>query len=223
MTDAEPTLEDYIAWMRDPDPDVRRNAAWVLGRQRDIRIVEPLLAAVNDEDADVRVRVMEALGNVKDARVIAPLMTALGHDSDAEVRACAARSLGNSEDPQAVDSLIGGLADSDGLVRTASAGALGAIPDARAIQPLVTALLRDADNDVLDQAAKSLVQIGGEQTVTALIESIDQAETPGVLIYIIETLGQLYDRRAVEPLTALLDHPDDGVRETVRWALKQLE
>src|SRR3990172_4793354 len=62
----EPTLEDFIERLRDPNPDVRLFAAWTLGRHRDPRMIEPLIEALADEDATVRVRVAESLGNMRD-------------------------------------------------------------------------------------------------------------------------------------------------------------
>ncbi len=198
---------------------MRRNAAWTLGRQRDARLVEPLIAALDDADGSVRVRVVEALGNQKDERVIEPLARVLERDSDAEVRAYAARALGNTGDGRAVDALISALDDAEGVVRAAAASALGAIPDPRAAGPLVRALLNDPDAQF--NAAHSLAQIGGAHTVDLLIDALKTGEA-AAKITMIETLGQLGDKRAVEPLKPYLDDPDEGIRETARWALRQL-
>src|SRR5215218_8730662 len=93
----ELTLEDYLAQIRThPDADVRRNAARVLGRQRDPRILPALMAAVTDSDSSVRLRVTEALGAWRDDSVTAALQTLL-QDDDSDVRAQAATSLGQGE------------------------------------------------------------------------------------------------------------------------------
>lgn len=218
----EPTLEVYIGWLKDADPDVRRNAAWTLGRQRDPRLVEPLINALHDDVADVRVRVVESLGNFKDERVVTALLDTLQSDADAEVRAYAAQSLARLPDAQAVEPLIAALDDDESLVRAAVAGALGAIHDPRAVGPLVSLLSGDADHDVRYYAAKSLSAIGGAVTVDALLAALKTATDTDVILRIVELLGQLVDSRAIEPLKALRDHHDEDIRETAQWALKQL-
>lgn len=217
----EPTIDDYLLWLNDDSPEIRRNAAWWLGRQRDFRIVEPLAQAADDPDANVRLRVAESLGSFKDERVVAPLARLLQHDSDTEVRAAAATSLGSALDVRGVEPLLAALKDSQAPVRAAAAAALGMLHDSRAVPALVDALLHDLENDVLFQAAKSLAELGGTQTVDLLLAALDAAE-PGVKMYIIETLGLLHDKRAIEPLKAYLDAPDIGLRETAKWALSKL-
>ena len=79
----EPTLDDYIQQLlHDPKPSVRQNAAFILGRQRDMRVIASLLQAANDTDATVRMRVVESLGawksNPEYTRLGPPLSTVHG-------------------------------------------------------------------------------------------------------------------------------------------------
>lgn len=217
----EPTIEDYLLRLQDENADVRRNAAWWLGRQRDITVVGPLIDAAQDEHPDVRLRVMESLGNFRDARVIAPLLAALAGDTSAEARAAAAQSLGRVGDASAVETLIAALDDAAPEVRTGAAQSLGQLADNRASEPLARALVADPDSDVRYFCAQSLANIGGPVTVDALLAVMPQAGD-GPLLYILETLGQLFDQRAVEPLRPYAEHEDEGIRETARWALRNL-
>jgi HEAT repeat protein len=219
---ADFSLEDTIAQLQhDPKPEVRRNAAWVLGRQRDPRIVAPLIAAADDADASVRVRVAEALGNLKDAQVIAPLLRLL-QDDDAEARLQAAKSVGMVGSEQAVEPLIAALRDSDASVRAQVTEALGSLHDGRAADPLVHAL-DDEDANVRYFAAQSLAQIGGESVISALITGLTKyADSPIMLIDILTTLGKLGDKRAAEAVQALANHAEADVREMAVWTLQQL-
>jgi HEAT repeat protein len=219
----EPTYEDYLIFLTDPDPDVRRNAAWWLGRQRDFRAIEPLIDALGDPDGDVRLRVAESLGNLRDEQTVEPLVTALEDDSGL-VRAKAALALGNQGDGRAVPGLIGRLGDDEAAVRSAAAEALGLLPDSRAIEPLVDVVVGDANPDVRHYASRSLDRIGGSRTVDALLAALEQRDPDAsARMYIAEVLAGLYDKRAVDPLRTLAESDEDeGVRATAEWALKQL-
>lgn len=222
MANSEPTVEDYIGWLTDPAADVRRNAAWMLGRLRDIRIVEPLIGAVQDTDPDVRMRVMEALGNIRDERVIEPLLTALHSEANPQVLAAAASALGRAGDLRALDPLVATLKHTDAVVRSAAAEALGALKDPQAAESLTHTLLSDSDSDTRYYASKSLVQIGGARVVDGLLAALSGDYAPEIKVPVIEILGQLYDQRAVDPLKPLAEDADEGVRETAKWALRQL-
>lgn len=119
----------------DPDADVRRQAAWVLGEIADPRAVEALITALrSDLRGRVRGSAAQALGEVADSRAVDPLIVALT-DLTVLVRSSAAYSLGKLADLRAVEPLITALrSDPDALVRLRAAGALGRIntPEARA-------------------------------------------------------------------------------------------
>jgi HEAT repeat protein len=219
----ELTLEDYIVNLNSPAADVRRNAAWILGRSRDIRIIEPLIAALNDPDTTVRVRVAESLGNLRDERTIPPLIAAAQQEADDEVRAQLIASLGRQGDSQIIDHLLTALQDDSVLVRGAAAEALVAIPDQRAIPALIQVLLEENDSNTRYHASRALGNIGGQATTEALIAALTQniEPQPDRKIALIEILGQLRDRRTVDALRNLLNDPDEGVVETAKWALRQ--
>lgn len=214
-------LEDYIALLKSPVADERRNAAWVLGRSRDIRIIKPLIASLTDTDSNVRLRVAESLGNLRDESIIVPLLTALEHETEAEVRASLIASLGRQNSPLVLINLITALQDASPVVRSAAAEALSLIPDEQAAAPLVKVLLHDDDVNTRYHVARTLSQIGGANTVQALSEALPVAESPERKIQIAEILGQLRDPQAIDALQTLLNDPDEGVVETATWALRQ--
>ena len=88
-----PLPPDVVAGMlKDKSPDMRKQAVFALGQQRDPKNAS-LNEALKDENADVRQQAAFALGQLRDARAVDPLITAL-KDSDPDVRKQAAFSLG---------------------------------------------------------------------------------------------------------------------------------
>lgn len=83
------------------DVQVRREAAYILGKIKDISAVEPLIRALNDPDSYVRRQAVDALGNIEDVRAIEPLNKALC-DSNSYVCQGAADVLRKIEDKKAM-------------------------------------------------------------------------------------------------------------------------
>ena len=117
------TVEPLMVALKDGDCNVRKQAAYALGRIGDVRAVEPLIAALKDTDRKVRSEAAYVLGKVGDARAVGPLMTAL-KDSDSHVRWAAAGALGKIGDARVVEPLIAVLKDGDRWVRGEAAEAL---------------------------------------------------------------------------------------------------
>ena len=73
------------------------------------------------------------------------------------------------------------------------------------------------------EAVQALGDIGGASAVTALIECLDDPDAP-VRIRVIETLGELGDRRAVPALRAVVgEDPDPGVVVVAKETLARLD
>ena len=87
----ENAVDGLLAALKDPDTDVRAQAAWALGQMRARRALPALLNAMSDE-ADVRRSVVRALGEIQDPATVTVLTAAL-QDPDAKVRRYAARAL----------------------------------------------------------------------------------------------------------------------------------
>jgi len=106
---------------------MRANAAEALGRLRDTRAVEPLIAALEDRDRNVQTAAAISLGQIGDVQAVEPLSGALQHGS-AGVRLAAASSLAELGDDRALDPLTRCAADDpDQQVRRAAAEAAAKI------------------------------------------------------------------------------------------------
>ena len=94
-------------------PDVRENAARVLGYLKDPRAVEPLIAVMMAKDtSDVPQEAAYSLGWISDRRAVEALIAAMmDEDMPASVKFRAVMALGRLEDPRAVEPLIAVLKD----------------------------------------------------------------------------------------------------------------
>jgi hypothetical protein len=66
-------LDFLIPALKDADSSVRGNAANLLGKVNDPRVVEPLIAALKDADASVQRSALLALSRTKDPRAASPM------------------------------------------------------------------------------------------------------------------------------------------------------
>lgn len=233
--------------LEDEDKDVRSQAAHALGRLRDTAATEALVRALKDSERSVRREVVTALGQIKDPRALQPVLDAL-LDSAPEVRNAAESVLMETRDLRAVEPLIVSLRHRREEVRRISARLLAAIGDRRAIRPLIQAL-KDSAADVRFEAATALRKLSGEdfgsdperwqrwhelyaaaQDIESRIAGdrvhayIGSLHNPSwaARAYAAKALGELGDRRAVNPLRGALWDRDPGVRRNAAEALGQL-
>lgn len=224
----------------------RTSGAQALGQVRDLRIVEPLVAALKDSSENVREAVVKALAQVGDMRAVESLIATLS-DRDEGVRQAAITALGQLRDVRAVEPLITvlqrygedtmsiafaaigriwSLPDVGRLGRTSSreradgAQALGQLRDVRAVEPLIE-LLYDPTWSVRMAAAEALGQIGEVRAVEPLITLLLDRKA-WVRQKTAAALGQLRDVQAVEPLVTVLVDDDSRVRQAAATALGQL-
>jgi HEAT repeat protein len=179
-----------IANLKNPDTAIRQNAADALGKFKDPRGIEPLIAALTDKDGEVRASAARALGVLHDRRATVPLI-ALLKDKDRDVQMSVSAALGDLKDPAAVAPLIAAMNDKslgDGRFATIALGKIGA----PAVETLI-ALLGNKDASVRRSAADALA---GSCMV-----------------------GKASDSRCVPPLIAAMRDPDSNVREAAAAAL----
>jgi hypothetical protein len=116
-------------------------------------------------------------------------------------QAIAASALGRLGDTRAIDALLGALKGSNRNNQRAAAWALGRIGDVRAVDALKAAL---KNVDVREPALEALIQLHALD-LTKLLACLKDKNEP-VRKAAAAELGALGDRRAVEPLVALVEN-----------------
>jgi HEAT repeat protein len=103
-------IEPLINALQDESSFVRGTSIEILGKTKDPRAVEPLIAVLKEDKSwQIREKAAEALGEIKDPRAVEPLIAVLKEDEsweEREVRKKAIRPLGEIKDPRAVEPLI---------------------------------------------------------------------------------------------------------------------
>lgn len=225
---------------------VRRNAAIALGNTKDPRAVEPLVNAIREDDSFVRISAAMALAEIKDDRAIGPLLAIIkeepryriiiGHaigkfgepaidpllemlnHSDSKVRYAAATALSDIQNPRIIEPMIKALEDEDSGVRREAIKALGKQNDPRAVLPLITML---RDSHVSDGAMNALIEIG-DPSVEPLICVLDHPN-PRVRWFAVYALGEIGNRRAINPLKAAMRDNNPTVRFIATTVLFRIE
>lgn len=168
------------------DPQVRQYAAYLLGKAKNPRAIQPLVEAMADFDKSVREQATLALSSIG--------KEAVGQLSDAlkeprwETRYRAAEALGRIADDKAVQPLIRALSDSRDHVRYMAAKGLRQLGDTDAIEPLII-LLKDENVYVRTMAVRALGAIGGTKARDALAAALDDETDDAVKKTISEALS----------------------------------
>jgi len=136
MVDVD-TLPTLIEFLRDPDPDLRMQAALALGEQRDKSAVPDLIEALKDENINVRFHVIEALGKLDDVEAAEPL-AAIAESQDFFLAFPALDALKEIGDESVAPRLMN-LLSVAGL-REPAAETLGELGDETVVAPLAAAL-----------------------------------------------------------------------------------
>ncbi|MBM4038893.1 MAG: HEAT repeat domain-containing protein [Planctomycetes bacterium] len=207
----------------DTDRDVSAAAEKSLrGRLGGKQAPTPLVEALKHPDAAVRLEAMELLsdlafprGAVKPAcdlsGAVEPLLAAL-RDAEPKMRVRAATLLGRLGDERAVELLSALLDDPEPAVGLAAAQALAAGANPQAVDALL-AVLKDSSAKLSAPKPRGKT----ERELAAAYES-----AIGRLCVAIEALGKSRDKRAADPLLALLTHSDVKVRELAVKALAEV-
>ena len=159
------------------DPKVRQYAAYLLGKARNPRAIQPLIEALGDFDKSVREQAMLALSAIGKA-AIEPLSAAI-KEPKWETRYRAAEALGKIADEKAIKPLIQALKDNRDHVRYMAAKGLREVGDSDATEPVII-LLKDENRYVRMMAVRVLSAIGGNKVHGALKKALE-AETDEIV------------------------------------------
>jgi len=211
-------IETLLAELHHPNFMTRCNAARQLGQSRDPRAVDALIADLQASDWRTRRNAAQALGVAKDHRAVEPLIAAL-QDRTATVRQRAVVALGRLKDARAIPALIEMLDTDNWKLHQDTFHALRKF-GVNAIPALTTALAsanprqRIAIIDLLGATKRP----DAFEPILAAFNDFDLS----VRWHAACALGQLGDRRAVEPLLNELPASDVQSASVIVRALGDL-
>jgi len=221
VTKALSSLYDLpeLANLAHANPQQRQDAAAALAKTGDTRVLDPLIMALKaqNETSAVKVSLVRAIVQLNDQRAINPLVEQLQEirlqrSSDhLEVQRALIRALGTL---YPLAQLLE-LSDPDAEIRLFATSAIGQSRDKRVIEPLLTSLQDDAMRLVVTRALGTL---SGVSDLVQLGDNNAQTRQRAA-----NALGQLGDKRVIEPLIAALNDSDVGVRRQVAAALGNIQ
>jgi HEAT repeat protein len=155
------------------DPQVRQYAAYLLGKAKNPRAIQPLIESLADFDKSVREQATLALSTIGKA-AIEPLAEAM-KEPRWETRYRAAEALGKIADEKALQPLIQGLKDNRDHVRYMAAKGLHDLGNSGAADPLII-LLKDENVYVRLMAVHALSALGGKKVKAALNKALESEQ-----------------------------------------------
>jgi HEAT repeat protein len=155
------------------DPQVRQYAAYLLGKAKNPRAIQPLIESLADFDKSVREQATLALSTIGKA-AIEPLAEAM-KEPRWETRYRAAEALGKIADEKALQPLIQGLKDNRDHVRYMAAKGLHDLGNSGAADPLII-LLKDENVYVRLMAVHALGALGGKKVKAALNKALESEQ-----------------------------------------------
>jgi HEAT repeat protein len=219
-------VEPLIQLLRDESVGVRLQAAYSLGHLRDQRAAKPLIAVLLDDDKEnPRRTAAYALAEIGDKTAIEPLISVLLDEEEessiypVDFRCAAVRALVSFKEARVVEVLIKRLEDEENDIAGAAMRVLGEIGDRRATPPLIkmgpvdrtAAVLRklrapesvDFFLSVLEKN-KNFLMSNRWDVLRGRPFDISFGDVIDCRMSAIYALGEISDRRAVEPLEELL-------------------
>ena len=211
---------------------VRQSAAWALGEVKGDATIDPLVTALKkDKQGAVRQEAAIALGKIKGQKVVDPLLDVLRSDKYETTRFQAAVAL---REIQAGDK---------GLVDIVKKG-LGSFDDGSEVQSVqdqtIGALIKDGNIPTAEFALDALKSADDEWTRWALVHVLgatakkvavdailEELKHPSYVVRrrAAESLGGFKERKAVDPLIAILENRDEmkSIRAAAAFSLGALK
>jgi HEAT repeat protein len=190
-------MSELISALGSSEPNVRMHSAFALGRIGQIA-VPALLPALEVDDKNVRASVAMALSHIGGASTITALIKALS-DKDEDVRIAAAYALGQCGE-EAIPDLIDAL-ESSVEGRALIVNVLEQI--GKHSIPYLIIALGDENENVRTTAALALGQIKEKETISALLQVLNDEERETQVLLAIYALAQIGDTAISEIVNIL--------------------
>jgi HEAT repeat protein len=194
----------------DNDESIRKEAAFALGKITDSQ--SPIYT-IKNENTKLEDTSDKSLNNLTVEELIKSLK-----DKDWNIRMNAAKTLVEIGEP-AVSKLIDSLNDKNWQIRWYVTEILGEIGDVSGVEPLIK-LLNDENIGVQSNSVIALVKIG-KPGMEILIDNLNSNEWQ-IRKHLAEILGEIGDKRGLEPLKNLLNDENDDVRSSVKLSLEKI-
>jgi len=233
-----------IKLLKDKLPAVRLSAIGLAGRtllensiadeaQR-AELASLVLLLLSDDDALVREASALLTASMDDDRTGAALLARLDAEDTPQVLQAVLRALGQRREPAAVDAALSAVTSDNDALATAAAWATGRIADRhplnddRAGRAVVALLQRyrraETTGDGVDLREALLTTMGvvGEADLAGTVHRALQDDSATVRLAAVHAIVKLDPTGAAEPLAALVDDSDRGVRRAAIIALGSL-
>lgn len=181
--------------------ETRSKAVEELGKERDPRAIEPLIAIMMDineqnkrdrEDRIMIENIVNALGYIGDEQAIDQLIATVEDEINSRIRLKAVRSLGLIKSPKVINTLISVVLDNNEII------------------------------EIRAEASQALGRTGDKSIVDFLISILqDESEADQVLKAVAWALGEIKDPKAIDPLVSAADR-NENLYHVVEWALKEI-
>ena len=175
------------------------------------------------ERTGIAMAIIPALGYLADARATPILLRSLKYRRDDWLgREASAAALGEIGATEAVPALISAAWMAD--TRPYAIQALAKIADPRAVEVLISALDREEEGEVRQQALEGLVRIGAESVPALIVKLADWSEEYPAIeerALAARALGEIGLPGARQALIKALDDPSEVIRSSARRALNR--
>ncbi len=250
LNDAVVALDDKITialldhTLTDPEMEIRREVAAILGDLRDVRALPPMIRALSDPAESVQEAAIQGLKKLDDKKAITSLLAKLFHgtptiqwragvalkslgwrpQNDAEtIKYCVAlgefKQLSNFG-AAAVKPLVELLRNGTSDKKISAVKVLGEIGDPAALKPMQN-LLRDADSFVRCAAVYAIERANFRDAFPALVSALKDTAR-NVRLAAALALGTMGNDQTVLPLIQLLNDQDWEIRRAALESLGKL-
>ena len=183
---------------KDPDPDVRMEAAATLGQLADNETVDALIGSLRDDpDGDVRIEACRALGRLRHPRAVEALITCLSIDETLDLD-----DWDSGEDIE-----FGAIWE----IQREALERLGDSGDIRAAEAIIELLASVDDDDLQELGLHTLATLGGDRAIGFVLQQLREG-SPATRRHAVRALAVSRDTAILEPLRRALQDSDPDVR-----------